>query len=304
MDTLPPIFSGKKKDKTAYLHQPPSIKPNYGKRVRKSLLPKTNISRVLLYDNAMQDSILEVQLNYLNHQMRGVRFAYRKNRYTFVDIQRQRRKRHEALEGVYQRMKDAYIAQYGTRNMPVPEEEPEIDPFIIYARLAPPINVLCFYLDAQQQDQKSKKKNDKKKFSDHQPTMSEYLYDHERLIKGDRPELMLYTHSVEDPRFRKLQATLIPPRVPSDGYLQLSPCYYKPEVPVKRWKAARHRGIVLPRFYTRNQVASRESKRSTSSNWKDSEQHDTTFPDVEADDISSLSELSEKESNHDSFKNL
>lgn len=297
VDTLPPIFSSKKKDKTAYLHQPPSIKPNYGKRVRKGLLPKTNISRVLLYDNAMQESILNVQCKYIDHQKRGVKFSYNKNRYAFIDIQKQRQKRHEALAAVYQRMKDAYIAQHGTRYMPVPREEPEIDPFFIHARLAPPINVLCFYLDAQQHDQHQKAKKKAKKDSSspvHKPTMAEYLYDHERLLKGDNSEFLLYTNSVEDPRFRKLQETLVPPSRSNDGYLQLSPNYCKTQGRVKRWAAVRHRGIVLPPFYRKNQVSSEDSgsPRSVdsprSSERNELKQTDNTLSDVDVADTATL----------------
>lgn len=45
-----------------YLQRPPSIVPNYGRK-KHSLLPKSNISRVLLYDNVMQQQMLDVKLN-------------------------------------------------------------------------------------------------------------------------------------------------------------------------------------------------------------------------------------------------
>ncbi|XP_045175305.2 uncharacterized protein LOC123536302 [Mercenaria mercenaria] len=286
----------KKKDKTAYLHKPPTIQPNYGQRGKHSLLPKTNIARVLLYENTMQDNVLDVQLKYLKHQRRSFRFSHRKHRYAFIDSLNHRRKWHEMWEAGYQRMKDAFIAKYGTRYMPVPTPEPEVDPFTIYARLAPPINVLCFYLDSQEPKQTKKEKpKDAQKtlLPPHKPSMDEYLHDHERLINNQDSELRLYTRSTEDPRFRRLEEVLAPPLFRTDGYNQLSPGYCKADAKVKKWAAVRHRGIVLPRFYTRHQVASRDSARSKPLSGKDSVQKDSTFPVIE-DDRSSLSELSSR----------
>ena len=39
--------------------QPPSIRPNYGKP--KSLLPKSNLTRVLLHDNVNHEHLLQVR---------------------------------------------------------------------------------------------------------------------------------------------------------------------------------------------------------------------------------------------------
>lgn len=47
-----------------YMHRPPRIVPNYGKKHR-GLLPKSNVSRVLLYDNVTQQQMLDVKLSYL-----------------------------------------------------------------------------------------------------------------------------------------------------------------------------------------------------------------------------------------------
>ena len=292
---------GKKRDKTAYLHKPPTIQPNYGHKNKKSLLPKTHIARVLLYENTMQDNILNVQVKYLTKQKQNFRFTHRKLRYAFIDTLNHRRKWHEVWDASYQRMKDAFIAKYGTRYMPVPTPEPEIDPFRVYARLAPPINVLCFYLDSQQGLNKLQKEPNKGThktlLAPHKTSVSEYLQDHERLVNSHDYEPMLYTHSTEDPRYRRLEACLAPPIFQTDGYSQLSSGISNAKV--KKW-AVRHRGIVLPKFYTRNQVLSRESTKIPSG--RVSVEKDSTFPMVE-EDRSSLSELSTndetKEKNED-----
>ncbi|KAH3883736.1 hypothetical protein DPMN_007703 [Dreissena polymorpha] len=44
-----------------YMHRPPRIAPNYGNQ-RRSILPKSKLSRVLLYDNATQEHMLDIKL--------------------------------------------------------------------------------------------------------------------------------------------------------------------------------------------------------------------------------------------------
>ena len=48
-----------------YMHRPPTIAPNYGSP-RRASLPKSKVSRVLLYDNATQDHMLEIKLAHMN----------------------------------------------------------------------------------------------------------------------------------------------------------------------------------------------------------------------------------------------
>lgn len=47
-----------------YMHRPPLIAPNYGNQ-KKSLLPKSKVSRVLLYDNATQEHMLDIKLAHI-----------------------------------------------------------------------------------------------------------------------------------------------------------------------------------------------------------------------------------------------
>ena len=48
-----------------YMHRPPTITPNYGSP-RRASLSKSKVSRVLLYDNATQDHMLEIKLANMN----------------------------------------------------------------------------------------------------------------------------------------------------------------------------------------------------------------------------------------------
>ena len=52
-----------------YMHRPPRIVPNYGKKHR-GMLPKSNISRVLLYDNVTQQQMLDVKISHLRAEQR------------------------------------------------------------------------------------------------------------------------------------------------------------------------------------------------------------------------------------------
>lgn len=263
MTTLPPIddtpFFLKKRDKTAYLHKPPSIKPNYGKP-RRSLLPKTKVGRILLYDNATQENLLGTRLKYYDSRKKMIFWATEKNKDAFIQLQSRRAKWHDIMGARYQAMKDEFIAQYGTRYMPVPTPEPEVDPFLINARLAPPINVLCFWLDQKPPDEdkdivdlKSLKKRRRERtlISAPIPTAKSLNMDTDRLLGSLRKSVanIGYTRSVEDPRFRKLQECLQPPVIPTDGYLQLSPNYTKGKIPKRIIVPFNKRVTDLPDFY-------------------------------------------------------
>lgn len=251
---------GRKRDKTAYLHKPPTISPNYGKPLRNPL-PKTYIARVILFENSLQQNILESEIKEINWKIRRRRGELYKKRFTFIDDRKRRQKIHEMWETGYQRMKTAYIKKYGTKYMPVPTPEPEENPFFINARLIPPLNVLYFYLDSLAQEEtvvptELEDRSHKHSLKHRKSTMAEYARDHERLIKETR----LYSHSVEDPRFRNLEGSLIPPYFKNDGYLQLSPGYHpgQDKVRIRKWSLLKHRAITLPKFYTRPPIDNKE----------------------------------------------
>lgn len=52
-----------------YMHRPPRIMPNYGRKTR-GTLPKSNVSRVLLYDNVTQQQMLQVKISHLHVEKR------------------------------------------------------------------------------------------------------------------------------------------------------------------------------------------------------------------------------------------
>ena len=186
-----------------------------------------------------------------------VRWTAEKNKDAFVHLQTRRAKWHDIMESRYQAMKDEFIAHYGTRHMPIPTPEPEIDPFLINARLAPPINVLCFYLDQKPIDedqdwkqQLKKRKREKTLIRAPKATKQTLNMDTDRLIGSLEKTIgnAGYSRSIEDPRFRSLQESLQRLDFPNDGYLQLSPNYIKGKVP-KAVRLPFHKRVELPEFY-------------------------------------------------------
>ena len=66
-----------------YMNRPPRIIPNYGKKVQ-SVLPKTSISRVLLYDNVTQQQMLDVKLSQIKHEQKKASRLLDLHRKSFV----------------------------------------------------------------------------------------------------------------------------------------------------------------------------------------------------------------------------
>ncbi|KAH9519142.1 hypothetical protein Btru_074835 [Bulinus truncatus] len=52
----------------SYMHRPPRIMPNYGKKYKEAMRLKTKLPRVLLYDNVTEQTVLEVQLSGIGSQ--------------------------------------------------------------------------------------------------------------------------------------------------------------------------------------------------------------------------------------------
>ncbi|CAL1528311.1 unnamed protein product [Lymnaea stagnalis] len=69
--SLPSSWAGsltRQPNDLSYMHRPPRIMPNYGKKFKDVVRLKTSMHKVLLYDNATEQSVLEVQLSGLASQ--------------------------------------------------------------------------------------------------------------------------------------------------------------------------------------------------------------------------------------------
>ncbi|KAK7500504.1 hypothetical protein BaRGS_00008411 [Batillaria attramentaria] len=78
----------------SYMHRPPRIVPNYGKKHR-GTLPKSNISRVLLYDNVTQQQMLDVKISHLRAEQRKTGRLMDMHRKSFI-VRRLQKQRHVA----------------------------------------------------------------------------------------------------------------------------------------------------------------------------------------------------------------
>ena len=72
-----------------YMHKPPTIPPNYGNQKR-TLLPKSKVSRVLLYDNATQDHMLEIKLAHINIEKERICRVLNLHKRSFTTQQKKR----------------------------------------------------------------------------------------------------------------------------------------------------------------------------------------------------------------------
>ncbi|XP_069133424.1 uncharacterized protein [Argopecten irradians] len=82
----------------AYMHGPPRIMPNYGNK-RRSLLPKTKVSRVLLYDNITQQQMLDVKLSHIKIEKTRTTRLLDLHRRSFL-LRQQKRQQHLQQVGV------------------------------------------------------------------------------------------------------------------------------------------------------------------------------------------------------------
>ena len=72
-----------------YMHKPPTIPPNYGNSKR-TILPKSKLSRVLLYDNATQDHMLEIKLAHINIEKERICRLLNLNKRSFTTRQKKK----------------------------------------------------------------------------------------------------------------------------------------------------------------------------------------------------------------------
>ncbi|KAK7098675.1 mucin-5AC-like [Littorina saxatilis] len=90
----PPLPSKTHTQDLNYMHRPPRIMPNYGRRQwqQSRLLPKTCIGRVLLYDNVMQQQMLDVKVSGLLSAQRkmGKIMDMHRNSFLLTRMQKQR----------------------------------------------------------------------------------------------------------------------------------------------------------------------------------------------------------------------
>ena len=205
-----------------YMHSPPTIMPNLGKK-RKSALPKTNVSRVLLYDNVTQQQMLDVKLSHIKvEQHRSCRLLDLHRR-SFVTRQKRRQ----------QRLLDAGLI--------LPEIDPKQKPSSSPARIPSRTSAKsperqkteitddleALKLPSIEDENNGNKRHVIFKLKDASGnTQVFHTYDEENGIFSEIVPLhSFYAKTTDDPRFQGLEHALVKSAAPSEGFNELSPSF-------------------------------------------------------------------------------
>lgn len=197
-----------------YIHSPPTIMPNLGKK-RKSALPKTNVSRVLLYDNVTQQQMLDVKLSHIKvEQHRSCRLLDLHKK-SFITRQRRR----------HQRLQDAGLIlpeiEPKQKPLPSPPKSPERQRTEITEDLE------TLKLPSIEEDENGNKRHVIFKLKDASGnTQVFHTFDEENGIFSEIVPLhSFYAKTTDDPRFQGLEGALVKSAAPSEGFNELSPSF-------------------------------------------------------------------------------
>lgn len=208
----------------AYMHNPPRIMPNYGKK-RRSTLPKSNISRVLLYDNATQQQQLDVKLSHIKLEQNRVRRILDLHKRSFLWRQKKRQQNMQdsniMLPDIQQNNKEYRIlsrlsSEYSLKNTTLPHR----------TKSAFSISDLEV-LKLPELQTNGKHVIFKLKEANGQ-TQIFHTIDNDGIFSEFVPLHSFYNRASEDPRFQGLEESLVKIDISTDGMNELSPSYRSP----------------------------------------------------------------------------
>lgn len=220
-----------------YMHNPPRIMPNYGKK-RTGVLPKSNISRVLLYDNATQQQMLDVKLSHIKIEQNRVGRLLDLHKRSFVSRQTKRFKNlQEASVGrTHAHAQNGILPEITTERSNANESIKRVASN--NSHRSPSINRTCrsalSVLDTvklPEIDPEGENRHVIFKLKEVEGEMHIYhtVDDEEGIFTDVVPLHAFYPKTTEDPRFQGLESTLIPSTLHSDGYNELSPSFKRKE---------------------------------------------------------------------------
>ena len=205
--------------RTRYMHHPPPIMPNYGKR-KELGVPKTSLSRVLLYDNITQQQMLDVKLAHIKIEKQRVEKQMNLHRHSFNYRMKQKRQHQQQNKHATRRFLPP-IARTGSQHT-----KGEIH-----------LNEPSFTLEDVRLPRKrrSGKEIIFRIKTKNGSTAMYHSFDDKDLFTDFFPLHTFFPTIKDDPRFRNLQNTLV--RMETclhfAGFVELSPSYNKfiPKVP-------------------------------------------------------------------------
>ena len=216
--------NGKESSALAYMHNPPRIMPNYGKK-RRSTLPKSNISRVLLYDNATQQEHLEVKLSHIKLEQNRVRRILDLHKRSFLCRQKKRQQNmadsNITLPDIHHNSKEYRIlsglsSEYTQQK--IQQKEETYAPRTKSAFSVSDLEVLKLpelQTNGKHVIFKLKEANGQ--------TQIFHTFDNDGIFSEFVPLHSFYDKASDDPRFQGLQNSLAKIDISSDGLNELSP---------------------------------------------------------------------------------
>lgn len=213
-----------------YMQRPPTIMPNYGKKNDKLGVPKTSLSRVLLYDNITQQQMLDVKIaNIKIERQRAEQLFYTHRRAFHIQVE----KRYQDLRKREKKARKHGHSKTESRFPPITSQGANMASLPKTPVLR---QISTFSLsDVRLPDIGNHKKQILFKVKTHSGRRKVYhSYDESGIFVDLIPLYTFYPDIKDDPRFQNLEMSLISPEdEDTAGYVMLSPSYEKeyPKIP-------------------------------------------------------------------------
>ncbi|KAK3585402.1 hypothetical protein CHS0354_020114 [Potamilus streckersoni] len=229
----------KRRASLKYMQKPPTIMPNYGKN-KPLASPKTNISRVLLYDNVTQQQMLDVKLAHIKiEKQRASRLLDMHKRSFWVMMKKKHQQMFDAGTGSRSGSRLPALA-LGRSTFSTPRESR------MYSRS--PTNLSLNVEELKLPTIGENEKHIVFKVRDKNGNLKIYhTFDDRGIFSDIVPLHTFYSKTTDDPRFQCLEEVLIRPRSTKsvDGFVKLSPTYVKeyPRIPEHVQQMARQSSL-------------------------------------------------------------
>ncbi|XP_060083495.1 uncharacterized protein LOC132562755 [Ylistrum balloti] len=225
--------AGKGSVSLSYMHGPPRIMPNYGNK-RRSLLPKTKVSRVLLYDNITQQQMLDVKLSHIKLERTRTTRLLDLHKRSFM-LRQQKRQHHLQQVGVVlpdidhpnkkQEILTRLTSQLSKRTVSSMGGHRSVTSADLETLKLPDLEISSNENNCPHVVFKLKNASG--------VTQIFHTIDNEGVFSDIVPLYKFYDKTIEDPRFQSLEGSLVRTSVNTDGFNELSASFKKeyPKIP-------------------------------------------------------------------------
>ncbi|XP_033752926.1 uncharacterized protein LOC117336486 [Pecten maximus] len=211
----------------AYMHGPPRIMPNYGNK-RRSLLPKTKVSRVLLYDNITQQQMLDVKLSHIKIEKTRTTRLLDLHKRSFL-LRQQKRQHHMQQVGIVlpdidhpnkkQDILTRLTSQLSKRAVSSVGGNGRVTSAELETLKLPDLEISSNDHNSPHVIFKLKNASG--------VTQIFHTIDNEGVFSDIVPLYKFYDKTTEDPRFQSLEGSLVRTSVSNDGFNELSASFKK-----------------------------------------------------------------------------